>query len=148
MIAGPGLARSLERARVACDRPSAVQVVLFALAVPLLARRGPEKMARLLEPSAVGTPPAEPSAAEALARRIDRWLRAGWPLVRRGCLTRGLTQYRFLRRSGFEVSLCFGLGEVNGKLEGHCWLLLHGHPFLEKRDPRPVYTEMWRIGPP
>lgn len=123
-----------------------VRVLLFGLAVPLLLRRGPERMAHLLEPAAPPQPAADPAAARDLAHRIDRWLRAGWPLVRRGCLTRGITQYRFLRRAGFDVSLRFGLGEVNGKFEGHCWLVQDGQPFLEKRDPRPIYTEMWRIG--
>jgi hypothetical protein len=123
-----------------------LRVLLFGLRVPLLVRRGPERMAALLEP--VPAPPrlADPRAAEALARRIDRCLRATWPLVRRGCLTRGLVQYRFLREAGFDVSLRFGLGEVNGKFEGHCWLVQGGQPFLEKRDPRPIYTEMWRVG--
>lgn len=123
------------------------RVVLFGLAVPFLLRGGPERMARLLEPS---TPvqTVDHAAAVALARRIDRWLRAGWPLIRRGCLTRGLTRYRFLRQAGFDVSLCFGIGEVDGRFDGHCWLVQNGQPFLEKRDPRPIYTEMWRIGPP
>ena len=124
-----------------------VRVLLFGLSVPFLLRRGPERMARLLEPSTPVQPKADPAAAEALARRIDYWLRAGWPFIRRGCLTRGLTRYRFLREAGFDVSLRFGIGEVNGKLEGHCWLVQDGRPFLEKRDPRPIYTETWRIGP-
>ncbi|HKH43926.1 MAG TPA: lasso peptide biosynthesis B2 protein [Thermoanaerobaculia bacterium] len=123
-----------------------LRVLLFGLSVPFLVRRGPERMARLLEPAMPPRAAADPRAAEVLARRIDRWLRAGWPLVRRGCLTRGITQYRFLRRTGFDVSLRFGVGEVNGRFEGHCWLVQDGRPFLEKRDPRPIYTEMWRIG--
>lgn len=124
-----------------------MRVLLFGLFVPFLLRRGPERMAKLLEPSPPPPPAADPAAAEALARRIDRWLRAGWPLVRRGCLTRGITRYWFLRRAGFEVSLRFGVGEVNGAFEGHCWLVRDGRPFLEKQDPRPIYTEMWRVGP-
>jgi hypothetical protein len=122
-----------------------LRVLLFGLRVPLLVRRGPERMAALLEPMPP-PPAADPHAAEALARRIDRCLRAAWPLVRRGCLTRGIVQYRFLREAGFDVSLRFGIGEVNGKFEGHCWLVRDGQPFLEKRDPRPIYTEMWRVG--
>lgn len=122
-----------------------VRVLLFGLAVPFLLRRGPERTAKLLKAAAPGPPKADPAAAEALARRIDRWLRAGWPLVRRGCLTRGMTRYRFLRQAGFDVSLRFGMGEVDGRFEGHCWLVHDGRPFLEKRDPRPIYTEMWRI---
>ena len=127
-----------------------LRVLLFGLAVPFLVRRGPERMARLLEPAAPRPPrgmTANPAAAEALARRIDRWLRAGWPLVRRGCLVRGITRYRFLRRAGFDVSLRFGIGDVDGRFEGHCWLVRDGRPFLEKRDPRLTYTEIWRIGP-
>ena len=138
--------RSAAAAQPAGDWLLPVRVLLFGLAVPLLLRRGPDKMARLLEPS---TPArrTDPAAAAALARRIDRWLRAGWPLIRRGCLTRGITQYRFLRRAGFDVSLRFGVGEVNGRFEGHCWLVQDGRPFLEKRDPRPIYTEMWALSP-
>jgi transglutaminase superfamily protein len=124
-----------------------VRVLLFGLSVPFLLRRGPERLARLLERSPPVQPATDPAAAEALARRIDRWLRAGWPLVRRGCLTRGVTRYRFLREAGFDVSLCFGIGKVNGRFEGHCWLVQDGRPFLEKQDPRPIYTEMWRISP-
>jgi hypothetical protein len=124
-----------------------VRIVLFGLAVPFLVRRGPERMARLLEPASSSRPKTDPVAAAALAHRIDRWLRAAWPLVRRGCLTRGITQYRFLRRAGFDVSLRFGIGEVNGRFEGHCWLVQDGRPFLEKRDPRSIYTEMWALTP-
>jgi hypothetical protein len=80
-----------------------------------------------------------------MVRRIDAALRAAWPLVRRGCLTRGLTQLWFLRRAGFPVSLRFGMGEIDGRIEGHCWLVLDGEPCAEKRDPRPLYTETWRI---
>lgn len=139
------------RGRTAAARPPGgwslpLRVLLFGLSVPILVRRGPERMAALLEPASPAPPAADPGAAEALARRIDRWLRAAWPLVRRGCLTRGIVQYRFLREAGFDVSLRFGLGEVNGRFEGHCWLVRAGQPFLEKRDPRPIYTEMWRVG--
>lgn len=137
--------------RATAARPSRhwllpVRVLLFGLWVPVLVRRGPERMAAHLAPGPTSPPAADPQAAEALARRIDRWLRAAWPFVRRGCLTRGLVQYRFLREAGFNVSLRFGIGEVNGQFEGHCWLVRDGQPFLEKRDPRPIYTEMWRVG--
>jgi hypothetical protein len=122
-----------------------VRVLLFGLCAPVLVRRGPERMAALLERASSEPPSTDPRMAEALARRVDRCLRAGWPLVRRGCLTRGVTLYRFLRRAGFDVSLRFGIGEVNGRLEGHCWLVHDNRPLLEKRDPRAIYTETWRI---
>jgi hypothetical protein len=65
--------------------------------------------------------------------------------VRRGCLTRGLTRYYFLRRAGMDIALCFGMGRRNGEFMGHCWLVKDNEPFLEAEDPRPLYTVMYRI---
>ena len=88
-------------------------------------------------------------AAEDLVRRIDGLLRLGWPVVRRGCLVRGLTLYRFLREAGFDVTLCFGMGRPEGvdDFTGHCWVELGGKALAEKREPRPIYTETFRIRP-
>jgi hypothetical protein len=63
-------------------------------------------------------------------------------------LTCGITLYYFLKRAGADVDLCFGLGAVDGGdgFDGHCWLVLAGEPYLEPRDPRPLYTEMYRFG--
>ena len=72
-------------------------------------------------------------------------IRAGRPLVRPGCLTRGVTRYYFFRRDGMDVSLCFGMGKFDEEFVGHCWLVKDGVPFMEPRDPRPLYTEMYRI---
>jgi hypothetical protein len=130
-----------------------LRAVLFGLAVPVLLRLPLERLAGWLE---AGTaPPERPSGPSSeiawrqslllMVGRIDAALRAAWPLVRRGCLTRGLTQLWFLSRAGFPVSLHFGMGEIDGRIEGHCWLVLDGEPFAEKRDPRPLYTETWRI---
>ena len=69
---------------------------------------------------------------------------AGHPLVRPGCLTRGVTLYYALRRAGDDVSLCFGVGEDGGQTAGHCWLDKAGRPLLERVDPR---TEIHRGGP-
>jgi hypothetical protein len=80
-----------------------------------------------------------------MVRRIDRLLLAGRPLVRSGCLTRGITLFYFLRRAGADVSLRFGMGEVDGSYSGHCWVVHDGLPLAEKRDPRPLFTEMFRI---
>jgi hypothetical protein len=43
------------------------------------------------------------------------------------------------------VSLCFGIGQVKEEFVGHCWLVKDGVPFMEARDPRPLYAEMYRI---
>lgn len=143
-----GPAPSLSRSRMPGGWLLPVRVLLFGLAVPLLLRLKLERLALWLEPSSPPPPPGGRIEAEALVRRIDVWLRAGRPLVRPGCLTRGLTLYWFLRRAGFPVSLRFGIGELRepaDRLDGHCWLALDGEPLAERRDPRPLYTETWRI---
>lgn len=73
--------------------------------------------------------------------------RIGRPLVRSGCLTRGVTLYWFLRRAGLEVELRFGLDpdDAGDLTDGHCWLTLDGEPYLEPRDPRPRFTEVYRL---
>jgi len=127
-----------------------IRVLLLAAAVPLLMRA--VKLPRLgdwLEPEGAGAAPADPATAEALARRIDRLLRLAWPVVRRGCLVRGVTLYRFLREGGHDVALCFGVGRPDGEegFSGHCWIEQGGRALAEKREPRSIYTETFRISP-
>jgi hypothetical protein len=129
----------------------AARILLFAAAVPLLLRlrKLPDLPAWLEPRGRRGHSPQPPSAAEVhvLVRHIDALIAAGRPFVRSGCLVRGLTLYRFLRRSGAEVSLCFGAGEMNGRFAAHCWIVYHGEPLAEPRDPRPLFKETWRIEP-
>lgn len=133
------------------SRFSSIRVLLFAAAVPLLLRFvGIDRLQRWLEPAASPRIPRPGrKSAEDLVRRVDGLLRLGWPLVRRGCLVRGLTVYRFLREAGFNVSLCFGMGRPDGveDFTGHCWVELEGRALAEKREPRPIYTETFRIRP-
>jgi hypothetical protein len=89
-----------------------------------------------------------PTAAE--VERLERLTalapQVAQPLVRAGCLTRGVTLFWFLRRAGLDVELRFGLDPgVQGPTDGHCWLTLDGEPFLEKRDPRPRFAEIYRL---
>ncbi|HYH45768.1 MAG TPA: lasso peptide biosynthesis B2 protein [Thermoanaerobaculia bacterium] len=133
-------------------RLAAWRVLAFAAVVPLLLRMKLPRLARWLEPapppSPSAVPPAVPpdtAAVAALVGRIDRLLAAGRPLVRRGCLTRGLTLYHFLRRAGADVALCFGIGKQEGDLAGHCWIEHEGAPLAERRDPRGLYVETYRI---
>jgi hypothetical protein len=123
----------------------ALRVVAFAAAVPLLMRLPIERVGRWIEPS--GRPAPEPSLQDvnALVASIDRWLARSRPIVRSGCVTRGVTLYRFLRRAGAEVSLRFGIGPMDGALAAHCWIVYRGEPLAEQRDPRGVFTEMWVI---
>jgi len=129
-----------------------VRVILFAALVPLLLR-----LCRLpglpawVEPRrrSLPHPKPEPSLQEiaALTERIDELLVAGRPAVRTGCMVRGLTLYRFLRRAGADVSLRFGVGTIRGDFAAHCWIVYRGEPLAETHDPRPLFTETWRIGP-
>jgi len=104
-----------------------------------------DRVARWIEPSGRLAPEPSPQDVCALVASIDRWLARARPLVRSGCLTRGVTRYRFLRRAGADVSLRFGVGPVNGALAAHCWIVYRGEPPAERRDPRGVFTETWVI---
>lgn len=132
-------------ARPGEGRLFALRVCLFAaFAVPLLLRRRIDRLAPLIEPAAIPLPPAA-ATVDALVERIDRLLLAGRPFIRSGCLTRGVTLYYFLRRAGADVSLRFGMGEIDGSFSGHCWIDRDGEPLAERRDPRPLFVEMFRI---
>ena len=118
------------------------QVCAFAALVPLLMRLPLPRLATLLTRT--------PRRARALdVERLDRLVaiapRLGRPLVRYGCLTRGVTLFWFLRRAGVDVELRFGLDPGDGAADGHCWLALDGEPFLEKVDPRPRFAELYRL---
>jgi hypothetical protein len=114
----------------------------FALVVPLLLRLPLPRVEALLERAARA---GRPGDADAVAATVLDMLQAGRPLVRRGCLTRGLTLYYFLRRAGVDVTLTFGMGHAEGGdgFDGHCWLVRDGQPYLEARDPRGLYAEMY-----
>ncbi|HEY0510691.1 MAG TPA: lasso peptide biosynthesis B2 protein [Thermoanaerobaculia bacterium] len=127
------------------------RVLLFAALLPLVLRcRKLPSLRAWVEPPA-GNPPGEappgPEEVAALARRIDELLIAGRPVVRTGCMIRGLTLYHFLRRAGADVSLRFGVGRIRGEFAAHCWVVYRDEPLDELVDPRPLFTETWRIEP-
>lgn len=86
---------------------------------------------------------------------LERWvacveaaLAFGGPLVRPGCLVRGLTLFLLLRRAGVPVSLCFGIPRRDGAWTteaGHCWLEREGEPWAERKDPRPSFHALQRL---
>ena len=127
------------------DRLFALRVIAFAAAVPLLMRLPIDRVARWIKPSGRRTPEPPPHEVFALADTIDQLLLDARPYVKPGCLTRGVTLYRFLRRAGAEVSLRFGVGRMDGAIAAHCWIVYQGEPLAERRDPRGVFTEMWTI---
>lgn len=127
------------------DRFLAVRVVAFAALVPLIMRLPIDRVARWIGPSGIRRPEPSPEAVGALVESIDRWILLSRPLVRSGCVVRGVTLYRFLRLSGADVSLRFGIGIMDGEFAAHCWILYRGEPLAEREDPRPLFTETWVI---
>jgi len=132
-----------------CHAASLLGVVTVAVIAPFLARLDLQHLQRYLEPSPRSSrSPSADSAqvVEVLGRRMNQVIRWGRPLIRPGCLTRGITGYYILRRAGLDVALCFGMGPVRGPgVAGHCWLVLDGEPVLEGVDPRPAFTELVRL---
>jgi len=121
----------------------ALRVLAVALAAPLIARLSLSRQEAILEPRT--SPPPDKAREAWLVENVDRILGAARPLVRPGCLTRGLTHYYFLRRAGVDVQLRYGLATPVGESDGHCWLVRDGEPFLERADPRELYVETYRL---
>lgn len=139
----------VRQVRSPADAILVVRILCIALVVPLLMRLPLPRLQALLEPRR-GHPLPDQAAVDTLVATVLAVLRAGRPLVRTGCLTRGVTLYYFLRRAGVDVVLCFGLGvsaDQDDGFDGHCWLTRNGEPFLEPRDPRPLYTVMYTLPP-
>ena len=133
----------MARRRSAGEVALTLRILAVAAIVPLITRLGLARQARILEPRREPRP--DPARAAWLAGNVDRILAAGRPVVRPGCLTRGLTHYYFLRRAGADVELAFGVGQVDGSMEGHCWLVRHGEPYLERKDPRAHFVQTYVV---
>ena len=138
---------TVQEVRQRGDSALALRSLCIALAVPALMRIPLAKLDTLLEwlVSRAASTSVDP---EPIASTVLQMLDAGRPLVRRGCLTRGLTLYYCLRRAGVSVVLCFGMGRTStgDGFDGHCWLELDGKPYLEARDPRAYYATMCTFG--
>jgi hypothetical protein len=126
----------------------AARSAAVALATPVLMRLPLPRLDELLDWATSRTDPSPSLDADTLAAAVLKVLEAGRPLLRRGCLTRGVTLYYCLRRAGINVELSFGMGRVSrgDGFDGHCWLELNGSPYLEPRDPRLEYATMYTCG--
>lgn len=124
-----------------------LEVFSFAVVVPLLLRGKLTRLPALLEPQQV-RPAVDSARVQKLVSYVEYVLDIGRPLVRRSCLTRGLTLYYLLRKAGWDVALCFGTGSVDEHFAAHCWLVKDGEPFLEKSDPRLYFTPMYYFAAP
>ena len=123
------------------------RIVVVALLVPLLMRRPLARVRHVIEPR-VDPRSVGPAEAHRVLWLLNLALEGLRPLLRTTCLTRGITRYYFLRRAGVDVSLAFGIARPGlADVSGHCWLIKDGEPFLERRDPRPVFAELYRISP-
>lgn len=69
---------------------------------------------------------------DALAHRVDTWLRRLPWLWRSTCLKRALILFALLRRSGEPVQLHIGVKrEPDKSFAAHAWLVRDGQPYLE-----------------
>jgi len=127
------------------DLVLAGRVLVVALAAPLLARLSLVRLPRVLEPRRAPTQPAPGESVDGVARIVNGVMRRGRPLVRPGCMPRGLTRYYALRRRGFDVALCFGVGRPTDELSGHCWIVLDGEALFEPVGELAAFHEIARL---
>ena len=92
-----------------------LRIFAFAAVVPYLLRLKLRKVGSILEPGRNSVPVPEDSVQK-ITGYVETAIRRGQPFVRRGCLTRELTRYYFLRRAGMDVALCFGMGLLTRNL--------------------------------
>ena len=143
-----GVIRRLAMARRLVGRGDlllTLHIILFAAAVPALMRLKLTRLQSLLARADARRRVANPARVQTVISRVESVLQLGGPLSRRKCLSRGLTLFYFLRREGVDVALCFGMGRVGGEFAGHCWLMKDGQPFLEGKDPLPVFARVVSI---
>lgn len=68
--------------------------------------------------------------------RINRWV------FRTKCLRQSLVLFWSLRQAGIPVGIHFGVGRLDGSLEGHSWISLEGSPVAESEPPALRYREI------
>ncbi|MEO7555591.1 MAG: lasso peptide biosynthesis B2 protein [Acidimicrobiales bacterium] len=128
-----------------------VRVVAIGASVPLLMRLSLPRLAAVLS-MATGRTGMSGCPSEDHVQRVATCVAAVQggrvPLVRSGCLTRGVTLYWLLRRAGVPVELCFGMDKVDGELAGHCWLVRDGRPYLEPAEFPDSFPAFYRIPAP
>jgi hypothetical protein len=118
------------------------QAWVLASLVPVLMRLPLGRLRAILEPA---RPPV--TCDDRHTRRVLAIVNLALQSGRPSCLTRGVTRYYFLAREKKDIGLAFGIGRPTGEqVAGHCWLVQDGEPFLETHDPRPLFTEVYRIG--
>jgi len=83
-----------------------------------------------------------------LARAIDLLLSADVLMFKPSCWKRAAVLHRYLLRAGLDTRIIFGVRNENGgKVAGHAWLEVNGHPILETTPPEYVVTYSWTTCP-
>lgn len=137
--------RALSRLDSPRDYRLILRIFLYAVAVPALTRTVLTSWGRFAGDIGAGRLDARPGSVQKTVDYVDAVLVAFRPVVRPGCLVRGLTLYHFLRRAGADVGLNFGVARIDGRFTGHCWLVKNGRPFLEPDRPDLLYTETFHL---
>jgi hypothetical protein len=86
--------------------------------------------------------PGISAGADALARRVDRWMAHGRALWRPTCLTRTLVLYTLLRQHGHVPRLHIGTGGSAQQFRAHAWVSLGGTVVAEPSPSLGEYREL------
>ena len=127
--------------------PNALLVVRAAFVmglVPALMRLSLPTLAAVLERVPVARR-SRGGTQERARAVVNALLRLTAPVVEHRCQLRGITLYYLLRRAGRDVELAFGVADSPQLTEAHCWLTLDGEPYLERRDPRQMFVELYHV---
>ncbi len=117
------------------DLPSAVHIMyLFAKIVFLQKRVSVPRLVASFDPIPRQGKSLDISRVTWLTRGLLRRLFSG-----RYCMKRSLVLFHYLRRSGHDAKIYFGVVKEEGKLEGHAWVTVDGCPYAEE-GPVDRYT--------
>lgn len=122
-----------------------LQIHAVAMAVPLVMRLSLPRLGRVVVRPARRSRRAPHPDPERLRDLVTLAQRTGAPLVRTGCVTRGVTLLWLLRRRGLDVQLAFGIGGPADDHYGHCWLVRDDRPYLEPNHSDGRFVEQYRI---
>jgi hypothetical protein len=86
--------------------------------------------------------PKARARADALARRVDRWMAYGRSAWRATCLTRTLVLYTMLRQHGYAPTLHIGTAGPAPRFRAHAWVSLGGVAVAEVEGSHNEYRPL------